>query len=98
MNYVRHELASDHEDTNIPKNIPTIINGCVSPASDEKLFFYKHAKELYDKLKNGKNSIPKFRNYKILLTGDNLNRQFNISGFIKPGANVNTILNQITEE
>jgi hypothetical protein len=109
MNYVRHELASDHEDTNIPKNIPTIINGCVSPASDEK-FFYKHAKELYDKLKNAKNSIPKFRNFKILLIGDshlrgypeimksNLNKQFDISGFIKPGANVNIILNQITKE
>jgi hypothetical protein len=28
----------------------------------------------------------------------NLNRQFDISGFIKPGANASTILNQITKE
>jgi hypothetical protein len=27
------------DDTNIPKTIPTIINDCISPVKDEKLFF-----------------------------------------------------------
>jgi hypothetical protein len=92
-NYVRHESVNDHEDTNIPKNIPTIINGCVSPLKNEKSFFHNHAKGLYDKLINAKNNISKSTKHKILLIGDShlrgypemmkskLNSQFNISGF-----------------
>jgi hypothetical protein len=110
MNHHGHELVNDQEDLNIPKNIPTIINGCVSPLKDEKVFFYNYTKELYATLINAKNSYSKFANHKILLIGDShlrgysemmkskLSGQFYTSGFTIPGANASTILNQLTKE
>jgi hypothetical protein len=73
-------------------------------------FFYNYAKELCAKLINTKNSSSKSSNHKILLIGDShlrgysemmkhhLNNQFQVSGFIKSGADAKTILNHITKE
>jgi hypothetical protein len=68
------------------------------------VFFHNYAKELYVKLINIKSSFSKSTNHKILLIGDShlrgysemmksqLNNQFHISGFTKPGADARTIL------
>jgi hypothetical protein len=39
-NYCGHEPVNLQEDLTRPKNIPTIIDGCVSPYEDEKVFFF----------------------------------------------------------
>jgi hypothetical protein len=39
MNHHGQEVVNVQEDLIRPKNIPTIINGCISPSTDEKVFF-----------------------------------------------------------
>lgn len=66
--------------------------------------------DLYGKLLDNKTSTPIFTKHKVLLIGDShlrgysenmklyLNDQFQVSGFIKPGAETKTILEQTTKE
>jgi hypothetical protein len=49
MNHHGQEPANV-QDLTRPMNIPAIINGCVSPSKDEKVFFHNYIKELYAKL------------------------------------------------
>jgi hypothetical protein len=66
--------------------------------------------DLYTKLLDNKTSFPKFSKHKVLLIGDSrlrgysenikyyLNYRYQVSGFIKPGAETKTILKQTTVE
>jgi hypothetical protein len=59
------------EDNTKPKNIPTIINGCVFPSKNEEILpFYNFISELYVKLVNSKNTSSKSSKHNILLIGD----------------------------
>jgi hypothetical protein len=66
--------------------------------------------DLYTKLLDNKTSFPKYSKHKVLLIGGShlrgysenlkiyLNGQFQVSGFIKPGVETETILEQTTIE
>jgi hypothetical protein len=66
-NQYRYEPVNVQEDNAKPKNIPTIINGCVSASKDEKVSYLN---ELYVKLLSSKNSLSKASKHKVLLIGD----------------------------
>ena len=70
-NQYRFEPVNGQEDNTKPQNIPTIINGCVSPSKDEEVFsFHNYVSELYPKLPSSKNNLSKSLGDKILLIAD----------------------------
>jgi hypothetical protein len=70
-NRYRHEPVNAQEDNTKPKNIPTLINGCVFPSKNEEIFpYYNFISELYVKLLNSNNSSSISSKHKMLLIGD----------------------------
>jgi hypothetical protein len=106
----RYESANYQELNTKPQNIPNIVNGYVSLSKDKKVFSFNNSKELYAKLLNGKNSLSKSSEHKILLIGDSrlkgcsenmkihVNGKFKVCGYIKPGAGVKEILERPSKD
>jgi hypothetical protein len=110
-NQYRHKPVNAQEDNTKPKNIPTVINGCVFPSKNGEIFpYYDFISELFVKLVNSKSTSSESSKHNILLIGDShlrgyseninlhLNDQFQVTGYIKPGADTKTILEQVTKD
>jgi hypothetical protein len=114
VNRLEENMKLQLEPVNIPVVINGCVLGTKNtstiPIKKEVPLNESILKDLYDELLEDRSSIPNDKKHKVLIIGDShlreysaniktyLSDQFQVNGFIKPGAGTKIILGQITNE